>query len=112
MLKQTHGGSFSLRFGPGFSAIYGEGSIRRIGVVAEIFAHTDTIALNVLSIVSRIRPSLELLFETDLHNDPEQLFKAAIRSNVLASTNSLRHGSQMLEQLVLDGSLAIVAAEY
>jgi len=30
----------------------------------------------------------------------------------LASTNSLRHGSQMLEQLILEDRLAIVAAEY
>jgi len=67
---------------------------------------------NVLSIVSRIQPSVELLFDTDLHNDPEQLLKAAIRSNILASTNSLRHGSQMLEQLILDGRLTIVSAEY
>ena len=67
---------------------------------------------SVLSILGRIRPSVEVLFETELRNDPGRLLKAAIRSNILASTNSLRHGSQMLEQLVLDGSLTIVAAEY
>lgn len=61
--------------------------------------------------VRRIQPGVELLFETDLSNDPERLLKAAIRSNILASTNNLKHGSQMLEQLVPGGRLAIVAAE-
>lgn len=78
----------------------------------EIKRPSDQTSSNVLSIVSRIRPSVELLLETDLHDDPEHLLKAAIRSNTLASTNSLRHGSQMLEQLILEDSLAIVAAEY
>jgi len=88
----------------------------RCGAVAatleEIERPSDERSLNVLSIVSRIRPSVELLLQTDLHNDPEALLKAAIRSNTLASTNSLRHGSEMLEQLILDNRLTIVAAEY
>ena len=78
----------------------------------EIKRPSDQTSSNVLSIVSRIRPSVELLLETDLHDNPEHLLKAAIRSNTLASTNSLRHGSQMLEQLILEDRLAIVAAEY
>lgn len=78
----------------------------------EIKRPSDQTSSNVLSIVSRIRPSVELLLETDLHDDPEHLLKTAIRSNTLASTNSLRHGSQMLEQLILEDRLAIVAAEY
>ena len=83
-----------------------------MATVEEIKRPSDQTSSNVLSIVSRIRPSVELLLETDLHDDPEHLLKAAIRSNTLASTNSLRHGSQMLEQLILEDRLAIVAAEY
>ncbi|MDT8403506.1 carbonic anhydrase [Sulfuriflexus sp.] len=67
---------------------------------------------NVLSIVDRIRPSVEPLFDTELRNNPEQLLKSSIRANILAATNHLRHGSQMLEQLMLKGELSIVAAEY
>ena len=78
----------------------------------EIKRPSDQTSSNVLSIVSRIRPGVELLLETDLHDDPEHLLKAAILSNTLASTNSLRHGSQMLEQFILEDRLAIVAAEY
>jgi len=83
-----------------------------MATLEEIERPSDENSSNVLSIVSRIRPSVELLLETDLRNDPGQLLKAAIRANILASTNTLRHGSQMLEQLILDGRLTIIAAEY
>ena len=83
-----------------------------MATLEEIERPSDETSLNVLSIVSRIRPSVELLYQTDLRDSPEQLLKTAIRSNILASTNSLRHGSQMLEQLIQDEKLTIVAAEY
>jgi len=67
---------------------------------------------NVLSIVNRIKPSIEPLFETELHKEPGKLLEACIHANILAATNHLRHGSQMLEQLVQDGKLRIVSAEY
>jgi carbonic anhydrase len=67
---------------------------------------------NVLSIVNRIRPTVEPLFETELRKNPEQLLKTAIRANIRASTNHLRHGSQLLEQLIQKGDLTIVGAEY
>ena len=73
---------------------------------------TDSHSSNVLSIVNRIRPTIEPLFETELRNDPDQLLESAIRANILAATNHLRHGSQMLEQLIQEGRLTIVGAEY
>ena len=66
----------------------------------------------VLSIVNRIRPTVEPLFETDLRKTPEKLLASSIHANILASTNQLRHGSQMLEQLIQKGDLVIVGAEY
>jgi len=67
---------------------------------------------NVLSIVNRIRPTIEPLLETELCNNPEKLLESAIRANILAATNHLRHGSQMLEQLIQQGDVTIVGAEY
>lgn len=67
---------------------------------------------NVLSIVNRIRPTVEPLFATELRHQPEQLLEAAIRANILAATNQLRHGSPMLEHLIQQGKLTIVGAEY
>lgn len=67
---------------------------------------------SVLSIVNRIRPTVEPLFETELSNNSSKLLESAIRANILAATNHLRHGSQMLEQLVEKGDVAIIGAEY
>ena len=67
---------------------------------------------NVMSIVDRIRPSVEPLYNTSLRDDHDQLLDAAIRANILAATNQLRHGSQMLEQLILNNEMTVVGAEY
>jgi carbonic anhydrase len=67
---------------------------------------------NVLSIVNRIRPTVEPLFETELRHQPDKLLESAIHANILASTNNLMHGSPMLEQLVQQGKLKIIGAEY
>lgn len=67
---------------------------------------------NVLSIVNRIRPSVEPLYNTNLRDDPAQLLDAAIRANILTATNHLRHGSQVLEQLIMNHEITVVGAEY
>ncbi len=67
---------------------------------------------NLLSIVNRIKPTVEPLFQTELKNDAEKLMAVSIRANILAAVNHLRHGSQILEQLVSRGQLEIVGAEY
>ena len=67
---------------------------------------------NVLSIVNRIRPTIEPLYKTALRQQPDQLLDASIRANILASTNQLRHGTQLLERLVEQGKLKIIGAEY
>ncbi|ACR13974.1 carbonic anhydrase [Teredinibacter turnerae] len=67
---------------------------------------------NVMSIVNRIRPAVEPLFHTELRNDREKLVPACIHANIMASTNQLSHGSEILEQLVEQGKLKIVGAEY
>lgn len=67
---------------------------------------------NLRSIVDRIRPSVEPLRETELQQDPEALLQHAVRSNVSASADHLRHGSQILEQLIQADGLLVVGAEY
>jgi carbonic anhydrase len=47
-----------------------------------------------------------------LRNDPEALIAKGVRSNIRSSTNHLRHGSQLLEQLMEDDGLMVVRAEY
>jgi carbonic anhydrase len=67
---------------------------------------------NLRSIVDRVRPSVEALLATDLRHDLPALAKAAIRANIRASVDQLRHGSEVLEQLVREQGLVIVGAEY
>lgn len=67
---------------------------------------------NLSSIVSRIRPSVESLLLTDLRKDREALVRIAVRANVRASVNHLRHGSEVLERLIASHGLAVVGAEY
>lgn len=67
---------------------------------------------NLMSIVNRVRPSVEILMQTELKDDLKKLSVHAVRSNVFASVNQLRHGSAVLESLILKGKLKIVGAEY
>ena len=67
---------------------------------------------NIRSIVDRVRPSVEGLLRTDLKNDLGSLAREAVRLNVRASADHLRHGSSVLEQLIRDDGLVVVGAEY
>jgi carbonic anhydrase len=67
---------------------------------------------NLRSIVDRIRPSVEPLLETDLRQNPDALMHHAVRANIRAAANHLRHGSQVLEQLIQKSELLVVGAEY
>lgn len=67
---------------------------------------------NMRSIVDRIRPSVEGLLETELAGDPAALMRLAIRTNVRVNANTLRHGSDILEQLIEEDGLLVVGAEY
>lgn len=67
---------------------------------------------NLRSIVDRVRPSVEEMMKTELRNDLDALVKHAVRANVDVSVNHLRHGSEILEQLIESDGLLIVGAEY
>lgn len=67
---------------------------------------------NLSSIVNRVRPSVEALMATELRHHPEDLVHQAVRANIRASANQLRHGSQILERLIKQDQLLVVGAEY
>jgi carbonic anhydrase len=67
---------------------------------------------NLRTIVERIRPSVEGLLDLGLGADVDALVGHAVRANIRASANHLRHGSQVLEHLLGKGQLMIVGAEY
>jgi carbonic anhydrase len=67
---------------------------------------------NMRSIVQRVKPAVESLIHTELKNSPEKLLKEAVRANVRASANHLRHGSEIIETLIETDGLLVVGAEY
>jgi len=67
---------------------------------------------NLRSIVDRVRPSVQTLLNTDLRHDHCALMQQAVRANILASANQLRHGSEILENLIQNEGLLVVGAEY
>jgi carbonic anhydrase len=73
---------------------------------------TENQSRNLRAIVDRVRPSVEPLLRTELRHDRDALVKHAVRANVEQSVNQLRHGSDILEQLVDREGLRIVGAEY
>ena len=67
---------------------------------------------NLRSIVDRVRPSVEGLLQAGLGYDSPGLARQAVRANIRASADHLRHGSEVLEQLILNDGLLVVGAEY
>lgn len=67
---------------------------------------------NLRAIVDRIRPSVEPLLARDPGVRSESLVQQAVRANIRASANHLRHGSEVLEQLIATSGLLVVGAEY
>jgi carbonic anhydrase len=72
----------------------------------------DSTSRNIRSIVDRVKPSVESIMATELRRDPDALVNAAVRANVRASANHLRHGSEIIERLIEHDGLLVVGAEY
>jgi carbonic anhydrase len=83
-----------------------------LATLEELQRPTDRQSRHLHSIVDRVRPSVEALLATDLRHAPDALVRLAVRANIRVSANHLRHGSEVLEQLVQKDGLVVVGAEY
>jgi carbonic anhydrase len=83
-----------------------------LATIEELQQPAENQSRNLQSIVDRVRPSVEGLLRTDLKHDLPALVGQAVRSNVRASVDHLRHGSTLLEQLIRNEGLLVVGAEY
>jgi carbonic anhydrase len=83
-----------------------------LATIEELRIPTENQSKNLAAIVERVRPSVEGLVGAVPPPDEETLVKAAVRANIHASVNHLRHGSPVLEQLIQDEGLMVVGAEY
>ena len=83
-----------------------------VATLEELRQPTPQRSPNLRSIVDRIRPSVEPLLDTPLGQQPDVLVAHAVRANIRAAADHLRHGSEILERLVERDGLLIVGAEY
>jgi carbonic anhydrase len=83
-----------------------------IATLEELQQSTDQRSHSLRAIVGRVRPAVEALLATDLKESPDALLEQAVRANIRASVNHLRHGSEVIERLIATDDLVIVGAEY
>jgi carbonic anhydrase len=101
------------RFGTRLVVVLGHSQCGAIlATLEEIQQATENQSQNLRSIVDRVRPSVEALLATELRHDPDALVRQAIRANIRVSANHLRHGSEILEQMIRRDGLLVVGAEY
>jgi carbonic anhydrase len=101
------------RFGTRLVVVLGHSQCGAVQATIEALQRTDQPHSEAIrSIVDRIRPGVAGLLATELRHRPEELLAAAVRANVLAAANQLRHGSSVLESLIARDGLLIVGAEY
>ena len=101
------------RFGTRLVVVMGHSTCGAVqATLEELERPSERRSPNLRSIVDRIWPSVQGLLATDLRHDPDALLQNAIRANIRASADHLRHGSQTLEQMIQEDGLLVVGAEY
>ena len=80
------------------------------GAIAAALEQGDQPSKNLHSIIDRVRPAIADVVASGLRGG--DLALEAMRANVRASVEQLRHGSDIIEGLVQRGELRIVGAEY
>lgn len=105
------------KFGTRLVVVLGHSNCGAVSACVETLVNPEQYySPNLQSIVDRIRPSVynlhEILTANDGDVDMDEFIDRAIRANVRMSVSQLKHGSRILEDLVSDGTLMIVGAEY
>jgi carbonic anhydrase len=102
------------RFGTRLVVVLGHSTCGAVSATLEELGRpSEAQSRNLRSIVDRIRPSVEPLLAAGGAALPaDALMKLAVRANIRASVNQLRHGSGILEQLIDRDGLVVVGAEY
>jgi carbonic anhydrase len=102
------------RFGTRLVVVLGHSQCGAVSAtLEELLGRAPNESRNLRSIVDRVRPAVETLLSNDhLRADPDALIRDAVRANVRASANQLRHGSELLERLIQSDGLHVVGAEY
>jgi carbonic anhydrase len=101
------------QFGTRLVVVLGHSNCGAIGATLDQLQRPkENQSRNLRSIVEFVRPSVENLLATELKHDLPTLFREAVRANIRTSAAHLRHGSEIIENLIQNDGLMIVGAEY
>jgi carbonic anhydrase len=101
------------QFGPRLVVVLGHTNCGAISATVRAIQTGDNPeSRNIRSITDRITPHVSELVSLAEGAAEEQLLREAMRANVRASADHLRHGSRILEDLVLSGRVVVLGAEY
>lgn len=101
------------RFGTRLVVVMGHTRCGAVAATLEaIRSGRPAASANVMSIVERVRPAVEVVREANPGADRESVLRAATRANVRLAAEHLRHGSAVLERLIQEQGLLVIGAEY
>jgi carbonic anhydrase len=101
------------RFGTRLVVVLGHSQCGAVtATLEEVLGKSTTQSRNLRAIVERVRPSVETLLARHEGPDLDTLMNDAVRANVRASANHLRHGSELIERLIREEGLVVVGADY
>ena len=101
------------KFGTKLVVVMGHSGCGAItAAVEELLDGATTESRNLRSIVDRVRPSVEAVIAGRQDVDRGTLIRESVIANVRASVDHLRHGSELLENLIATQGLVIVGAKY
>ena len=102
------------RFGTPLVVVLGHSQCGAVvATLEEALGRATTQSRNLRSIVDRVRPAVDkLLASCPGVTDFDAVLRDAVRANVLAAVDHLRHGSELLERLIAQDGLRVVGAEY
>jgi carbonic anhydrase len=101
-------------FGTRLVVVMGHSRCGAIKATLDVIQHQmQAPSHNIHDILDRCRPAVESVVSAAGPNiEPERLLHEAVRANVRQSCAHLRHGSRLLERLILEEGMLIVGAEY
>ena len=103
----------ALKFGTQLVVVLGHTHCGAVeATIDELQQPAERQSRNIAAIVSRIQPSVMDLLEHGDVKDRDDLMYKAVRENVRFSANALRHGSEIIEDLISADELSILGAEY
>ena len=101
------------RFGTRLVVVMGHSQCGAVtAAVEEVLGRATSESRNLRSIVNRVRPSVQAVVSGGSDRSVDALVTDAVRANVRASVDHLRHASALLEGLIQRDGLRVVGSEY